>query len=112
MLESVEQQMMSRIDTSVIRYKIWGRQDEEGIWSLALRENEEESHAPTEFFVEWHSSAGGGRGCSYDLQSWDGLETAIREIAWEGKEAVLTCDSSGGETSVLRFDPETEELTR
>ena len=111
MLESVEQQIIGRKDTSVIRYKIWGRQDKEGIWSAALRENDEQTHAPTEFFVEWHSSAGGGRGCSYDLQSWDGVETAIRKIEWEGIVLILTFDTLNVGVTMLRFDPETEELT-
>jgi len=110
MLESVEQQMIGRKDASVIRYKIWGRQDKEGIWSAALRENDEQPHAPTEFFVEWHSSAGGGRGCSYDVQSWDAQVNAIRKIEWEGNALVLTCDTLDGKVTVLRFDPETEEM--
>lgn len=106
LIPKVEEMTANRLEGSSTRYKIWSEDNGEGVWSVGLPEDE-----PTGFFAEWHSAGGGGRGSSYDLQNWDGLETTIREIEWqEDRVLQLTCDTAAGETSVLYFDAESETL--
>lgn len=65
---------------------------------------------PTAFSVGYQGTDGSW-GSSYDLAAWDGLETAITGISWQEDGTLrLECETTEG-TSVLTFDPETEELT-
>ena len=48
----------------------------------------------------------------YDLNRWDGLETAIWGLEWqEDGRLLLVCETADGGSSRLSFDPETEKLT-
>ena len=106
----VEEMMANRMEWNATRYKIWSEDDGEGLWSAALRDGDI-PNSSTEFFVEWHSNGGGGRGSSYNLQNWDGLGTAIRKLEWrKDGTLLLTCDTLDGGTSRLIFDPESETL--
>lgn len=94
----VEDMTARRLADNAARYKVWSA---DGIWSAALTET------PTEFSV-----GSQGRGEVFDLQNWDGLETAVTAIRWEEDGTLrLTCKTVTGETSFLRFDPEAWELT-
>lgn len=87
----------ARLAGSSVRYRVWSA---DGIYSAALTD------APTVFLVD-----GQGRGETFDLQDWDGLETAISGIAWQEDGTLrLTCETITGEAGTLRFDPETWKL--
>ncbi len=88
----------ARLAGSSVRYRVWSA---DGIYSAALTD------APTVFLVD-----GQGRGETFDLQDWDGLETAISGIAWQEDGTLrLTCETITGEASMLRFDPVTWNLS-
>ena len=90
-----------RLAANRARYRVWSA---DGEWDAFLTEN------PTEFFVSQHSG-GGGRGRMYDLNRWDGLETAIWGLEWqEDGKLLLVCETVDGGASRLIFDPETETL--
>ena len=59
---------------------------------------------PTEFGI------GGNGGAMEDLQNYDGLETAIERVAWEGDAVLLTCSTVDGGTSMLRAKLEKNPL--
>lgn len=92
LVPKAEEMTEQRLLNNTARYKAWS---DDGMLAATLTEQ------PTEFGV---SSA--GRGELFNLQNWDGLETAIRRIAWqEDGTLLLTCDTVGGELSRLTFDP-------
>lgn len=97
----VETMTADRLAGNVTRYKVWSG---DGVWDAGLTEE------PTEFSVGYQGSDGSW-GKHYDLTDWDGLETAITGISWQEDGTLrLECETTEG-TSVLSFDPETEELT-
>lgn len=107
LIPAVEQEMNNRLNWNITRYKIWSS---DGVWSAGLSDSSLGS--PTEFFITWQKQGEGSRGSTYDLQSWDGLETAVTAMEWQEDGILqLTCEQVEGGVSVLRFDPETEKLT-
>ena len=67
---------------------------------------------PTEFLVGWKKPGEGAWGKTYDLQKWDGLETAIWGLEWQTDgRLLLVCETADGGSARLAFDPETERLT-
>lgn len=106
LIPGVEQDMANRLEGNITRYQVW---DEAGVWCAGV--SDAAFKGPTEFFVTWQEEGKGSRGAAYDLQDWDGLETAITALEWQESGALkLTCDTLEGEASVLYFDPETETL--
>jgi len=112
LLVGTEAQMEGRLYSNITRYKVWSA---DGVWCARLPESnpaEPVWGTPTEFSVSWQKPGEGSRGSSYDLQNWDGLETAITALEWqEDGRLLLTCDTLEGQTSYLCFDPQTERLT-
>lgn len=103
MIEEVERQTARRLESNVTRYKIWSS---DGIRDACLTD------APTEFAVGWQKPGEGSHGQIYDLNHWDGLESAIVGVKWEEDGSLkLTCKAGESGTSTLYFDPETGELT-
>lgn len=103
MVSAVKKMTGSRLEGNVTRYRIWSG---DGIWDAALTDT------PAEFSVGWQKPGEGSRGCVYNLQDWDGLETAVTALAWQADGTLLlTCETSVGGASKLFFDPETERLT-
>lgn len=97
LVPAVEDMTADRLLWNSVRYRVWSA---DGAWDAGL------SDEPTEFTAGSRSG-----GAVYDLQEWDGLETAILSMAWrEDNTLRLTCETVTGETSILRFDPKTEEL--
>ena len=102
LVSAVEKMTEDRLAANSARYRVWSA---DGQWDAFLTEN------PTEFFVSEHSSGGGGRGSMYDLNRWDGLETAIWGLEWqEDGKLLLVCEIVDGGASRLTFDPEIETL--
>ena len=86
-----------RLAASTARYQVWSQ---DGVWCAQLTET------PTEFGVDWRKPGEGYGGRIYNLQDWDGLETAITGLEWrEDNTLLLTCETLEG-TSRLVFDPE------
>ena len=86
-----------RLAASTARYQVWSQ---DGVWCAQLTET------PTEFGVDWRKPGEGYGGRLYNLQDWDGLETAITGLEWrEDNTLLLTCETLEG-TSRLVFDPE------
>lgn len=103
LISAVEQSMKDRLEWNVIRYRVW---DASGVWCAGTS-----GESSTEFFVAWQKPGEGSAGSAYDLQDWDGLETAITGLEWqEDGRLKLTCQALEGR-SVLYFDPETETLS-
>lgn len=101
--DAVEALTARRLEGNITRYQVWSR---DGVWSAGLTDT------PTEFSIGWRKPGEGSWGSVYDLQDWDGLETAITGISWrEDGALVLTCDTLDGSPGTLCFDPETERLT-
>ncbi len=102
LVSAVEKMTEERLDANTARYRVWSA---DGHWDAFLTEN------PTEFAVSFHVG-GGGRGSTYDLNHWDGLETAIWGLEWQADgKLLLVCETADGGSSRLTFDPETEQLT-
>ena len=103
LVSAVEQMTEDRLAANTARYRVWSA---DGAWDAFLTEN------PTEFAVRFHDKNGGGRGSMYDLNHWDGLETAIWGLEWqEDGKLLLVCETANGGSSRLTFDPETEKFT-
>lgn len=103
MTAAVEEMTAHRLEGNVTRYRLWS---DDGVWDAVL------SDMPTEFGVGWQKPGEGSRGSLYDLQDWDGMETAILGLTWlEDGTLLLECGTPVGERSLLTFDPETERLT-
>lgn len=102
LVSAVEKLTADRLAASTARYRVWSA---DGQWEAFLTEN------PTEFAVSFHDYSGGGRGSMYDLNYWDGLETAIWGLDWQGDgRLLLVCETADGGSSRLTFDPETEKF--
>ncbi len=103
LVPAAEDMTADRLAGNAARYRVWSP---DGVWDAMLTEE------PTEFGVGWQKPGEGSRGGMYDLQDWDGLETAILSLAWqEDGRLRLDCETVTGGTGVLYFDPETEQLT-
>ena len=101
LVSTVEKMTEERLAANTARYRVWSA---DGRWDAFLTEN------PTEFSVSQHSG-GGGRGSMYDLNHWDGLETAIWGLEWqEDGQLLLVCETVDGGSSRLIFDPEAENF--
>lgn len=97
MLKLAEDMTARRLAGNSARYRVWSAG---GTYSAALTE------IPTEFFVEER-----GHGAAFDLQGWDGPETAILALEWQEDDTLrLTCGTADGGKTALFFDPETERL--
>lgn len=102
LVSAVEQMTEDRLAANTARYRVWSA---DGQWDAFLTE------VPTEFAVNFHDNRGGGRGSMYDLNHWDGLETAIWGLDWqEDGRLLLVCETADGGSSRLTFDPETEKF--
>jgi len=102
MCAAVAEQTQARLMGNVTRYQVWSA---DGVWCAGLSEE------PTEFSVSWQKPGEGSAGSMYDLNDWDGLETAITALRWQDDGKLrLTCEAMDG-ISELLFDPETERLT-
>lgn len=105
MTAAVEEMTASRLRGNAVRYRIWSA---DGVWWAGLAEGD----SPTEFSVQWQKPGEGIAGSSYDLQDWDGVETAILELSWQEDNTLrLRCADALGGQCVRIFDPEAERLT-
>lgn len=103
LLALAEEMTAARLEANTARCRVWSA---DGRWDAAL------TTAPTEFSVGYRDATEGSWGEVFDLQNWDGVETAITALAWqEDGTLLLTCGTSAGGESELRFDPETKRLT-
>lgn len=106
LIPALEQGISARLEDNVTRYRIWSA---DGMRCAGLATQEYSS--PTEFLVTWQKPGEGSGGSMYDLQNWDGLETAITAMEWQENGTLkLTCDTLEGRVNTLYFDPETETL--
>ena len=102
LVETVERMTAERLASNTARYRVWSA---DGVWDAFLTD------VPTEFAVGWRKAGEGSGGKLYDLQDWDGLETAIWGLEWqEDDELQLFCETVDGAGSCLTFDPERETL--
>lgn len=102
-IAKVRELTAARLAGNGARYRIWST---DGEWDAILTET------PTEFGVGWQKPRKGSSGQMYDLQDWDGLETAITDLQWqENGTLLLVCETVNGGISRLTFDPETGYLT-
>ena len=93
----------TRLEGNGARYRVWSA---DGEWDAMLTETS------TEFGVGWQKPGEGSSGQMYDLNQWDGLETAITDLQWqENGTLLLVCETVNGGISRLTFDPETGYLT-
>lgn len=103
LVPAVEDMTADRLAGNTARYRVWSA---DGVWRATLTET------PTEFGVDWQKPGQGCGGSMYDLQDWDGLETAILGLDWqEDGRLRLTCGTADGGKSALFFDPEAKRLT-
>ena len=59
----------------------------------------------------WQKPREGSWGSSFDLQHWDGTETAILDLSWqEDNTLLLTRRTLGGGTCLRSFDPQTKQF--
>ena len=101
-VETVERMTAERLASNTARYRVWSA---DGVWDAFLTD------VPTEFAVGWRRSGEGSGGKLYDLQDWDGLETAIWGLEWqEDGTLLLFCETVDGGSSRLTFDPARETL--
>lgn len=99
----VEDMTAARLADNGARFRVWSS---DGVWDAALTDT------PTEFSVGWRKPGEGSSGRTYDLQNWDGVETAIQGLEWrEDGKLLLVCETADGGSSRLLFDPETGQLT-
>lgn len=106
MIAAVEDMTESRLAGSSIRYQIWSADGRRRAFLT-------ETGSPTEFTVNGQEPDGGVWSGVYDLQNWDGTETAITGISWQGdgRTLLLSCKTAERGTSTLIFDSGTEHLT-
>lgn len=101
-VETVDAMTADRLAGNTARYRAWSA---DGGWDAFLTED------PTEFGVGWRKDGEGSGGRMYDLQDWDGLETAIWGLEWrENGKLLLFCETADGGSSRLTFDPACETL--
>ncbi len=101
-VETVEDMTAKRLAGNSARYRVWS---DDGCYDAMLTET------PTEFGVGWQKPSQGGWGQLFDIQNWDGLETAIHSLDWQADgKLLLVCGTADGGASRLLFDPETKTL--
>lgn len=101
-VSDVEAMTADRLAENTARYSLWS---DDGVWNVCLTEE------PTVFSVSWKKAGEGAWGKRFDLQDWDGIETAITGIQWQtGGMLLLTCETADGGASKVLFDAETETL--
>lgn len=101
-VETVDAMTADRLAGNTARYRVWSA---DGAWDAFLTED------PTEFGVGWRKDGEGSGGRIYDLQDWDGLETAIWGLEWrEDGKLLLFCETADGGSSRLTFDPARETM--
>ena len=101
-IEAVERMTEDRLAANTARYRVWSA---DGVWDAFLTD------VPTEFGVGWQKPGEGSGGQIYDLNRWDGLETAIWGLDWQDDgKLLLVCETVDGGSSRLLFDPETEKF--
>ena len=102
LVSAVEKLTEDRLTTNRARYRVWSA---DGEWDAFLTD------VPTEFGVGWQKPGEGSGGQIYDLNRWDGLETAIWGLEWQADgQLLLVCETVDGGASRLLFNPETETL--
>lgn len=102
LVEAVKAITADRLASNSARFCVWS---EDGEWDAMLTD------VPTEFGVGWQKPGEGSRGELFDLQHWDGMETAILDLSWqEDNTLLLTCQTAAGETCLRVFSPETKQL--
>lgn len=105
MIAAVEAAAEDRLRASGIRYRVWSASGTRDAFLTA-------EDPPTAFAVNCREGGEGTWGGVYDLQDWDGLETAITGLSWqEDNTLLLHCETAEGGSSTLCFDPETERLS-
>ena len=103
LINAVESATADRLEGNFTRCLVWSR---DGAWSAGLTDT------PTEFSVSWQKPGEGNWGEVHDLRNWDGLETAITGLSWrEDGTLLLNCETAGGGSGTLCFDPEAKRLT-
>ena len=103
-VEAVRTQMSERLERGAARYLLWSG---DGVWHAGLSGGT----APTEFSVGWSKPEEGSAAGLYNLQDWDGVETAITGVSWqEDGTLLLQCETVSGDRALRVFDPETERL--
>ena len=101
-VSDVESMEADRLAENTARYSLWS---DDGVWNVRLTEE------PTVFSVSWKKEGEGAWGKRFDLQDWDGLETAITGIQWQADGMLLlTCETADGGASKVLFDAETGSL--
>ena len=101
-VSDVESMEADRLAENTARYSLWS---DDGVWNVRLTEE------PTVFSVSWKKEGEGAWGKRFDLQDWDGLETAITGIQWQADGMlILTCETADGGASKMLFDAETGSL--
>lgn len=102
LVQTVRDITAARLKDNGARFRIWS---EDGVWDAMLTDT------PTEFGVGWQKPEEGSWGQMFDLQHWDGTETAILDLNWqEDNTLLLTCRTFDGGTSLLAFNPQTKQL--
>ena len=102
LVSAVEKMTKDRLAANTARYRVWSA---DGVWDAFLTD------VPTEFGVGWQKPGEGSSGQIYDLNQWDGLETAIWGLEWQQDgNLLLVCETVDGGASRLTFNPETETL--
>lgn len=105
MIDAVGDDTESRLRASGIRYRVWSADGTRDAFLTA-------ADSPTVFAVNCREPGEGSWGSLYDLQDWDGLETAVTGLSWrEDNTLLLSCKTAEGGNSTLCFDPKTERLT-
>lgn len=100
--QTVQDITAARLAGNGARFRIWSK---DGVWDAMLTD------IPTEFGVGWQKPGEGSWGQMFDLQYWDGTETAILDLSWqEDNTLLLTCQTSNGGTSLLTFNPQSKQL--
>ena len=101
-VSDVEAMTADRLAGNTARYSLWS---DDGVWNVCLTEE------PTAFSVSRQKAGEGSWDKRFDLQDWDGIETAITGIRWQADGVLLlTCETVDGGASSLLFDVETSEL--
>jgi len=102
LVQMVQDIAAARLEGNGARFRIWS---EDGVWDAMFTD------VPTEFGVGWQKPGEGSWGQMFDLQYWDGMETAILDLSWqEDNTLLLTCQTSNGAISLLTFDPQSKQL--
>lgn len=102
LVQKVQDITEARLKGNSARFRVWSG---DGLCNAMLTD------IPTECGVVWQEPGKGSWGRGFDLQGWDGPETAILDLSWqEDKTLLVTCQTLDGGTSLLVFDPQSEQL--